>query len=1101
MKRLLGIFLLLTLSVLCYSQIEVSTPKVVPTSPNAASLGVFGDIPVGHYTGVPNISIPLYEINLDELKIPISLNYHASGIKVMQEASWVGMGWALNAGGCIIKNVQGWDDFEQNPKGYFYQDVLPENPGSSFVSASNAQFLKFIDILNDRVDACPDIYSFSFCTYSGTCFFPYEVDNPGGHDTPQALIRNPQQYLHIKKLKNGIVVIDGNGFKFYFGTQEITKTYSASTDSKYNRYLDYVNNKRIIPIKGLQSEITTAWLLDSIVSPKHNKVSFSYKEEYISTPVFLSETTDEMINLFYTIGYPHIETLLSNSSYTYSTIKQKTLSQISYKDMLIEFQTTERYDIEPVNIASKSQKLSNIIVKNNDDIIKIFGFDYFYTGTINNYNNCRLFLNSIYELPNGQTSDRKYSFSYIKPENMPEKTTTLIDYWGFAKESTTPLCYCWSTIYQEGNRSKSRTLIPPTIIRSENSAKYYYGQDRTPDTSMLTNGTLQSIQYPTGGKTFFAYEPHEYDNSFYIDTETEQTNKLSFDDVYMNSSSSVDTQDNFANGELISDSFTIDSEKIIYLRLKIDYMLHGTPLDLIHHGYEVRIQRKKENNYSTTYTIFYPDAYEDPIIPQWKDWHYTLSAGTYRLAINRNFPFSSLPNTEYQAQGEAKFSIYTGSPATCNTGAGIRIKEITNEFEGQQVQKRKFIYKNGLLMSEPKFHYIWNVSHQEMHEEGIYKYEAQYIHGTSSSLIPYSNSASGAPVGYGYVSEELWDSSFRGATSYYFNNNTDEINPEYLDIIPNTPLISHANNGLLTAKYYINSSKDVIRQEEYEYSSIEQSSIIGLKMFAPPMENQQFGIYYYNIPSVWWKLDKQTIVEFYGNTQYSNTIDYTYNNVNYLPGSIQKENSNGHTLTRNITYIDSSSTGILGKMQTAHMFNIPIEEKESVNASIISRKKSTYKEEQNMILLQDVSIAKGNTTPQLRIKYLNYDCYGNLAYYIKDNTEHVVYLWGYNGQYPIAQIENATYSAVKMALGGVTPNILAVQEEPNMALIDALRIALPQSLIHTYTYRPYVGVITETDSKNMTIHYEYDSMNRLKYIRDMYGNILKSFDYQYKTTR
>lgn len=818
----------------------------------------------------------------------------------------------------------------------------------------------------------------------------------------------------------------------------------------------------------------------------------------MSTPVFLSESTDEMINLLYITGNPYIENLSSNSSYTYSTIKQKILSQINYKNLSIDFQTTERYDIEPANSAYKPQKLSYIIIKSSNDVIKKIGFDYSYIGAVNNYNNCRLFLSSVYELPNEQKSDRKYMFSYITPEKLPAKTTTLIDYWGFAKDPLTPLCYCWSTIYQEGDRSKSRTLIPPTIIRSDNSTKYYYGQDRTPNSSMLTYGTLQSIKYPTGGKTIFTYEPHEYDNAFHVDTEIEQTSKLSFDDVYMHSSSSIDTQDNFINGGLSGDLFTLDSEKTIYIRLKIDYMLNETPLDLLYHGYEVRIQKKQGNSYSTVYTIFYPDAHEGPIMPQWKDWHYTLTAGTYKLSINRNFSFSSLPNTEYQAQGEVKLSIYTGSPVMCNTGAGIRIKEILNESEGLQIQKRKFIYKNGLLMSEPRFHYIWNVSHFEMNDDGIHQYQAQYIHGTSSSLIPYSNSASGAPVGYGCVSEELWDTTFKGTTSYYFNNEADEINPEYLSIIPNIPLLSHTNNGLLTAKYYIDNSKRILRQEEYTYSNVELRAITGLKMFAPPMENQHFGLYYYNIPSEWWKLDSQTVTEYHGNKKHSKTTDYLYNNVNYLPSCIQKRNSDGRLSIHNITYANSSSIGILGKMQTAHMFNIPIEETESINTSIVSRKIHTYKEEQNKILLQDLSVAKGNTTPQLRIKYLNYDCYGNIAYYIKDNIEHVVYLWGYNGQYPIAKIENATYSAVQTALSGVTPDALAKQPHPNMDQVNALRTALPKALIHTYTYRPHVGIIAETDSKNVTIHYEYDSMNRLKYIRDMYGNILKSFDYQYK---
>lgn len=73
----------------------------------------------------------------------------------------------------------------------------------------------------------------------------------------------------------------------------------------------------------------------------------------MSTPVFLSESTDEMINLLYITGNPYIENLSSNSSYTYSTIKQKILSQINYKNLSIDFQTTERYDIEPANSAYK----------------------------------------------------------------------------------------------------------------------------------------------------------------------------------------------------------------------------------------------------------------------------------------------------------------------------------------------------------------------------------------------------------------------------------------------------------------------------------------------------------------------------------------------------------------------------------------------------------------------------------------------------------------------------------------------------------------------------------------------------------------------------
>lgn len=79
-------------------------------SPNAASLGKYGDIPVSYHTGVPNISIPIYTVTQGSLSLPISLSYHSSGLKVDEVASNVGLGWSLNAGGMITRSVNGGPD-------------------------------------------------------------------------------------------------------------------------------------------------------------------------------------------------------------------------------------------------------------------------------------------------------------------------------------------------------------------------------------------------------------------------------------------------------------------------------------------------------------------------------------------------------------------------------------------------------------------------------------------------------------------------------------------------------------------------------------------------------------------------------------------------------------------------------------------------------------------------------------------------------------------------------------------------------------------------------------------------------------------------------
>jgi hypothetical protein len=84
--------------------------NVIPPSPNVASLGKYGDIPVSLYTGIPNISIPLYDINNGNLDLRVSVSYHSGGVRVEEVASSVGLGWTLNAGGIIGRNVRGLQD-------------------------------------------------------------------------------------------------------------------------------------------------------------------------------------------------------------------------------------------------------------------------------------------------------------------------------------------------------------------------------------------------------------------------------------------------------------------------------------------------------------------------------------------------------------------------------------------------------------------------------------------------------------------------------------------------------------------------------------------------------------------------------------------------------------------------------------------------------------------------------------------------------------------------------------------------------------------------------------------------------------------------------
>ena len=84
-----------------YSQINngLQAPDILPKSPEVAGLEKYGEYPVSEYTGIPSIDIPLYTVKAKGIEVPISLNYHATGIQVTQEATWAGLGYTTNDNG------------------------------------------------------------------------------------------------------------------------------------------------------------------------------------------------------------------------------------------------------------------------------------------------------------------------------------------------------------------------------------------------------------------------------------------------------------------------------------------------------------------------------------------------------------------------------------------------------------------------------------------------------------------------------------------------------------------------------------------------------------------------------------------------------------------------------------------------------------------------------------------------------------------------------------------------------------------------------------------------------------------------------------------
>lgn len=144
-----------------------------PVSPTAASLGKFGIFPVNTNLGTTNISIPLYTIKQGDIELPISLSYNAtSGIKVNEEASWVGLGWTLNAGGAIVRNVKGQPGTADIP-----------DLGNFDFNLTNYNYM--LNVAKGHADDEQDEYLFNYSGLSGSFF---------------SISNNPNLYLRIINL-------------------------------------------------------------------------------------------------------------------------------------------------------------------------------------------------------------------------------------------------------------------------------------------------------------------------------------------------------------------------------------------------------------------------------------------------------------------------------------------------------------------------------------------------------------------------------------------------------------------------------------------------------------------------------------------------------------------------------------------------------------------------------------------------------------------------------------------------------------------------------------------------------------------------------------
>lgn len=479
-------------------------PNVTGPAPEVAQLAKFGSYDVNHFTGVANIEVPLYTIATKDIQVPIVLRYHPSGIKVTDRPSWVGLGWSLDAGGFISRQVLGLPD--ELPQGYANTTLK-----TSINTAVSADLNYLNDVNRGLIDVEPDVFSYGFGGYSGKFMLDKLQNSPDANNSvggtggsyfnqnrideaedacdDDEVMMIPYSPLDIQPTYGtssvGFTAFDPMGREYQFDKHETTKEVNESLD------------------------VRSAWKLTKIISKNQStEVSFDYtpRSGQVSKDRSYSVTVnDQVVNLPGNSTYTADPGIYSYQDHNMWSTEQY-LKRIEFPLGKVEFVLSGARE----GGFTGQQMLSEIkiyqLVGGVYEEIKRIDFVY---GTFNSTDGSgdkRSFLQEVLVKTGAGVLVQKYQFDYNTSHILPGFLSAKKDLWGYFNNKT-------------NERLGAPTLVPQHYIsyqatNTSSPANIYIGSEnasgRDPNSTYAQACILNKITYPTGGYTEFDYEGNSY---------------------------------------------------------------------------------------------------------------------------------------------------------------------------------------------------------------------------------------------------------------------------------------------------------------------------------------------------------------------------------------------------------------------------------------------------------------------------------------------------------------------------------------------------------------------------------------------------------------
>lgn len=453
---------------------------------------------VNSSTGSANVNIPLYTLTKGQLVLPVNLIYSTNGNKAKDIQGTAGVGWQLQAGGEISRQVNGLpDDVNASRRGWMYSLTPPlfnfTIANTSNVCSNEATDLTYISTYlvpayayddsepdNFYVSApglsCQLVYDRTTAKFQPISYQDLVISytTAGGTGNDAGLI-------------SSFTIINDKGTKYVFSAPQTDYQYitAGATPTVFTtKYSQYINGVYFYD----------KWSLTSITDVNSNSIQLTYDTtsvRYSTDPVTL---------------YVNGATTPSTIYNVQNTIRAQKLTNISTYDA----NTADGVPALAFSWSSSTQTGSTVIER-------IFGTNrafYFTYDAIASVVETRInnMLTDISDQAgtSGTATPLRYHFDYAGGAFVGDSTSKEVDYWGYRVPNGHTSLMPKVLINTSGGTLPRYSLYSSAITGGSYNISTTNGYDRSAGTTAFDLGCLSTVRNAFGGATSIVYEPNTY---------------------------------------------------------------------------------------------------------------------------------------------------------------------------------------------------------------------------------------------------------------------------------------------------------------------------------------------------------------------------------------------------------------------------------------------------------------------------------------------------------------------------------------------------------------------------------------------------------------